>query len=124
MALELYSTRSILYQIRDFIRILTFDPNDGKFLLTEKGTLLKYICLNPALTLKRIIDRSDKVLLASGTLEPSEEYDVLKKYFYSNNFLEKFSCPHILPPTSFKALAISKFEGRVCDFKFNNRESD
>ena len=49
-----HNTRSILYQVRDFIHILSFNPKDGKFIL--KTDSLEYICLNPALTLKRLID--------------------------------------------------------------------
>ena len=90
-------SRSILYQIREFIRILSLNPADGKLVVKQdQGLSLQYLCLNPAIHLKRLIDQADKVILASGTLEPTEEYDVLSKYMSDLDFMYKFSCDHVI----------------------------
>ena len=53
-------------------------------------TFLEYLCLNPALTIKRLLDQADKIILASGTLEPTEEYDVLNRYLQGKDLIYKF----------------------------------
>ena len=75
------------------------NPKDGKMILqtTQKSdknykdeTFLEYLCLNPALTIKRLLDQADKIILASGTLEPTEEYDVLNRYLQGKDLIYKF----------------------------------
>ena len=73
-----FAARSILNHLREFVRVLSLHPDDGKFVVKQGGNTLEYICLNPALTMKRLLDGAHKVILASGTLEPTSEYDVLK----------------------------------------------
>lgn len=73
------SHRSILNHLKEFVRVLSFHPSDGKFILS--GEWIEYVSLSPSVTLKRLLDSAHKVLLASGTLEPTSEYDVLQEYF-------------------------------------------
>jgi len=79
--------------------VLSLNPKDGKMILqtTQKSdknykdeTFLEYLCLNPALTIKRLLDQADKIILASGTLEPTEEYDVLNRYLQGKDLIYKF----------------------------------
>jgi Rad3-related DNA helicase len=81
------------------VRVLTLNPKDGKMILqtTKKSdsnykeeTFLEYLSLNPALTIKRLLDQADKIILASGTLEPTEEYDVLNRYLQGQDLIYKF----------------------------------
>lgn len=51
---------------------------------------MEYLSLNPALTIKRLLDQVDKIILASGTLEPTEEYDVLNRYLDGKDLIYKF----------------------------------
>jgi Rad3-related DNA helicase len=103
-------SRSILYQIKEFIRILSLNPSDGKFILRSKPSKsIEYICLNPALHLKRLMDQADKIILASGTLEPTEEYDVLDKYVTRANYMYKFACDHVISQDNYKVVALGSF---------------
>jgi len=56
----------------------------------KEETFLEYLSLNPALTIKRLLDQADKIILASGTLEPTEEYDVLNRYLQGQDLIYKF----------------------------------
>ena len=89
-------TRSILQHLKEFINLLSFQPEDGVFIIKPQG-ILHYVCLNPSLTLKRILDEAQKVVLTSGTLEPTEEFSILDEHYPDKSFITKFSCQHILP---------------------------
>lgn len=128
------SARSILYQVREFIRILSLNPDDGQFVFHYSGqdegkACLQYIALNPALSLKRLLDQAEKVVLASGTLEPTEEYDVLNSYINcgsDHSIIHKFSCGHVLPLDNFKCQLVSqsiRTNSIPFDFRFASRES-
>ena len=56
----------------------------------KEETFLEYLSLNPALTIKRLLDQANKIILASGTLEPTEEYDVLNRYLQGQDLIYKF----------------------------------
>lgn len=117
-------SRSILYQIKEFIRILSLNPADGKFILRSKPhKSIEYLCLNPALHLKRLMDRADKIILASGTLEPTEEYDVLDKYVSEPNFMYKFACDHVITQDNYKVVALGSFNQHQFDFRYATRDS-
>ena len=90
----------------------------------EGSCSLSYLSLNPALALKRLINQVDKIVLASGTLEPTEEYDVLQKYMGDNSsFMCKFSCDHVIPQENFRAVVLSKFMDQSFDFRYGIRDS-
>jgi Rad3-related DNA helicase len=89
------SHRSVLNHLKEFIRVLAFHPSDGKFIVSKDS--IEYVSLNPAVTMKRLLDSAHKVVLASGTLEPTSEYDVLHQYFQGVDFKTEFSCNHLLP---------------------------
>ena len=54
-------------------------PEDGKIIVDKddlgKISGIRYLSLNPTSTLKRIMDQVKSLILISGTLEPSEEYN-------------------------------------------------
>ena len=62
-------SKSVLYEAREFVRVLSLNPDDGKLILEQHK--LSYICLNATTTLKRIMDQVKAVIFISGTLEPS-----------------------------------------------------
>lgn len=104
------------------------NPADGKLIIKSSPKCLKYLCLNPAIHLKRLIDQADKIVLASGTLEPTEEYDVLSKYMPCSSFMYKFSCDHVISQNNYKAVIISNYTASNMttnnfDFRFSSRES-
>ena len=116
---------SILYQIKEFIRVLALNPSDGKFIVRNKGGAksIEYLCLNPALHLKRLMDQADKVILASGTLEPTEEYDVLEKYVKTSNLIYKLNCDHVISRDNYKVITLGTYNGSQFDFRFASRDS-
>lgn len=68
------ATRSLLYLVRDFVRVLSLNPKDGKIVVHftgDKAHQIDYVSLNPALCMKRMLDEAEKLVLASGTLEPT-----------------------------------------------------
>ena len=79
-------TKSTLYALRDFIRVLSLNPIDGKLIMHlpegKPGKLteceLEYLSLNPAIQINRMLDQVNKMILASGTLEPAGDFALLK----------------------------------------------
>ena len=76
-----------MYALRDFIRVLSLNPADGKLLIhLSNGSQprklqeveIEYLCLNPAVQLNRMLFEVDKMLLTSGTLEPAGDFALLK----------------------------------------------
>ena len=76
-----------MYALRDFIRVLGLNPMDGKLILHfpengRQGKLsqceLEYLSLNPAVQMNRMLDQVNKMVLASGTLEPAGDFALLK----------------------------------------------
>jgi len=117
-----FAARTILNHLREFVRVLSLHPDDGKFLIKDGGGSIEYVCLNPGLTMKRLLDGAHKVILASGTLEPTSEYDVLKQFYSDDRFLKSYSCNHLLPPSSFlPRILSSSFDSHKFDFRFANQ---
>lgn len=110
-------SKSTWYFLKDFVRLLSLNPKDAKFIITFSGkitqTSLEYICLNPAVMINRMCDQAQKILLTSGTLEPAGDFDLV------NVIKHKFSCGHIIPKENFKALCVD--DG--FDFKFEKRDA-
>ena len=78
-------SKSTLYALRDFIRVLSLNPMDGKLILhlPETGSKLtecqlEYLSLNPAVQMNRMLNQVHKMVLASGTLEPAGDFALLK----------------------------------------------
>eukprot|EP00347_Sterkiella_histriomuscorum_P014288 403361448 len=129
-------SKSVLYEIRDFIRILSHNPDDGKFILDMAQTMisnkdqqkasqikLTYLCLNPTSTLKRILDQVKAVIFISGTLEPSQEFNMLLKHVQQDQ-VQRFNCDHIIPKQHFQALVIPSYNSSQMDFRHQQRQSD
>lgn len=81
-------------------------PEDGKIIVErdEKGQVsaMKYLSLNPTSCLKRIMDQVKSLILISGTLEPSQEYNqLIKTLSDADRDLARFSCDHIIKPQHF-----------------------
>ena len=94
------NSKSVLYAIKEFMRILSFRPDDGKFILSRENdkVTLQYLCLNPTTTLKRMMDQVKAIIFISGTLEPSQEFNMLLKNAES---VSRFNCDHIIPKQHF-----------------------
>lgn len=95
------NSKSVLYAIKEFMRILSFRPDDGKFIISRENdnkVTLQYLCLNPTTTLKRMMDQVKAIIFISGTLEPSQEFNMLLKHAES---VSRFNCDHIIPKQHF-----------------------
>ena len=114
--------RSLLYLVRELLSALSLNPKDGRLHFENKT--LRYIALNPALTLKRMLDEADKIILASGTLEPTAEYDVLKEYLHPTaDMIFKFECGHIIPKDNLRCLLVDGFN-EAMNFRFDRRKDE
>ncbi|CDW73958.1 atp-dependent rna helicase [Stylonychia lemnae] len=119
--------KSVLYEIRDFIRILSHNPNDGKMILNlsfkqNQQSSIQYLCLNPTTTLKRILDQIKAMIFISGTLEPSQEFNLLLKYVDQDQ-ISRFNCDHIIPKQHFQGLIIPNYKNIAFDFRHSQRSN-
>ena len=75
--------------------MLALNPTDGKLLVHFSDKLqdieIEYLCLNSSIHMTRLLDQVDKMVLASGTLEPAGELESLCDEPW------KFHCGHIIP---------------------------
>ena len=55
-----------------------------------------------------LITDCKKLILASGTLEPTEEFDCLQKYYDDSDskVIDKYSCSHVIEDGNFKCFTI------------------
>ncbi|KAJ3331329.1 DEAD H (Asp-Glu-Ala-Asp His) box helicase 11 [Blyttiomyces sp. JEL0837] len=97
---------------------VVYDENDSK-------TCFKYLLLNPSDVFKEIIDEARAVILAGGTMEPVDEFQDQLMHHVDNEKVVRFSCGHIVPPTSILTLSLSVGpSGMPLNFTFDNRLKD
>ncbi|TNV83211.1 hypothetical protein FGO68_gene2312 [Halteria grandinella] len=116
------NSRSVLYAVKEFIRILQYKPEDGKLIIEKQNDImaLRYLCLNPTQTLKRMLDQVKGLIFISGTLEPSQEFNLLINKAKEGE-VSRFNCAHIIPKQHFQGLIVSQFEDHQFDFRFQSR---
>jgi Rad3-related DNA helicase len=108
--------QSVLYSLREFVRVLSLNPKDGLFILhfAEGNASIEYICLNPAVHLNRILDQVSKLLLTSGTLEPAGDFAMISQ----GESKWSFSCGHVVSKENFQAICV----GEGFSFVFDRRD--
>jgi len=113
-------SRSVLFAVKEFIRVLAHRPDDGKIVIdtSGEGKTLQYLCLNPTTTLKRILDQVKAVIFISGTLEPSQEFNLLINLAGK---VSRFSCDHIIPRQHFQGIVLPSLASKALDFRYQSR---
>ncbi|KAJ1973187.1 ATP-dependent DNA helicase chl1 [Dimargaris verticillata] len=110
------SSRSALPLIETFLMALTRADHDGRAILGLSAPrpnalpqpYLKYLLLNPADSFRDIVDSARSVILAGGTMEPVQELTRLLFGYLDPARLHRFSCGHVIPPSSLQVLAVTR----------------
>lgn len=116
------SSRSLFYLANHLIRLLGLVASDGKIIIRKDS--FEYVQLNPAYAFTNFINECSKVVLASGTLEPTEEFDTLNKYFSEETVIDKHSCCHVINKNNFRGFAVPSYGSQPMDFRFSSRNSE
>ncbi|KXN88150.1 ATP-dependent RNA helicase chl1 [Leucoagaricus sp. SymC.cos] len=110
--------------VEGFMVALTNMNDDGRLTLALVGSRgqeeveIKYQLLNPAPNFVEIVDDARSVVLAGGTMSPIS--DVINQLFshVSPERITFFSCGHIIPEESLRALVVTKSpRGNDLEFK-------
>ncbi|KAK8608456.1 hypothetical protein V6N13_023879 [Hibiscus sabdariffa] len=110
---------------------LTNNDGDGRIIISRKrptssgqGAYLKYVMLTGEKIFSQIVHEAHAVVLAGGTLQPTEETRERLFPWLPSDQLHFFSCSHIVPPESILPLAVSRGpSGRSFDFSYGLRSS-
>ncbi|KAI9090937.1 helicase C-terminal domain-containing protein, partial [Phlyctochytrium arcticum] len=110
--------------VESFVMSMTNADLEGRVMVDYAGKTLKYLLLNPSNCFRPIIEEARAVVLAGGTMEPvSELVDELFSYIPPTR-LARFSCGHIIPPSSLLCLTVSKGpRSEPFSFTYENRGS-
>ncbi|KAJ1971307.1 ATP-dependent DNA helicase chl1 [Dimargaris xerosporica] len=109
------SSRSALPLVETFLMALTRVDQDGRVILglsTPRPNALpqpylKYLLLNPADAFREIVDGARSTILAGGTMGPVQELTRLLFGYLDPARLYRFSCGHVIPPSSLQVLAVT-----------------
>ncbi|GBB97934.1 hypothetical protein RclHR1_00310062 [Rhizophagus clarus] len=133
------ATLPSLNQIETFLMSLTNGNQDGRVILSfqqiiasvegKRGSTttkyvpnIKYLLLNPSNQFKDIVEDARSVILAGGTMEPTD--DLIEQLFpyLPSQKLSKFSCGHVIPPENLLTLTLSEGPmGGTLEFTFERR---
>ncbi|KAJ1984146.1 ATP-dependent DNA helicase chl1 [Dimargaris cristalligena] len=130
---EWTSQKSTLPLIESFLMTLTNADQDGRVILdmipaqnaqSLPQPSLKYVLLNPQESFRDIVNEARSVVLAGGTMEPvTELLDLLFSYLPPTQ-IHRFSCGHIIPPSSLLALSVNQGPtGRPFNFLAQSRKN-
>ncbi|TPX61643.1 hypothetical protein PhCBS80983_g00940 [Powellomyces hirtus] len=118
---------STIQCVEGFLTSLTNADLEGRIVVSKSvedptTSSLKYLLLNPASAFRQVVEEARAVVLAGGTMEPIRDLlDELLPYL-PHERISKFSCGHIIPPTSLLTLAVAVGPTKKpFDFKYENR---
>ncbi|KAJ1655704.1 ATP-dependent DNA helicase chl1 [Dispira simplex] len=124
------SLRTTLPLVETFLMALTNTDRDGRIILglttptanTLAQPFLKYVLLNPCEPFREVVEEARSVVVAGGTMEPVDEFLRLLFHYVPQERIHRFSCGHIIPPTSLLTLSVTKGPGnRTFNFVAGNR---
>ncbi|KAF8349254.1 helicase C-terminal domain-containing protein [Amanita rubescens] len=110
--------------VEEFMLSLTGASEDGRVSISLVGAPekldveMKYQQLNPSPRFMEVIETARSVILAGGTMSPIS--DVINQLFptLSCDKVTSFSCGHVIPETSLRALVVTKSpRGEALDYK-------
>ncbi|XP_017086789.1 ATP-dependent DNA helicase DDX11 [Drosophila eugracilis] len=104
-----------------FLETLTSDAQDGRILLDPQGGILKYLLLDPAEQFSDIVSEARAIVIAGGTMHPTQE---LKEQLFSScqgRLVERFYS-HVVPNDAVLPFVVSNGPtGAPLCFKFSER---
>lgn len=106
----------LLFKISSFISTFSNPSSEGSFFF-DKNDTIKYMLLEPKEIFKQITDESKCVILAGGTLQPTEEIISSLIPYLPLSLIAQFSCNHVIPDSNLNTYIVS--DG--FDFTFEKR---
>ena len=113
----------ILFKIVEFLKAMSNPSREGKFFYDVKanGVSLNYMLLDPSDAFKDIVLESKCVILAGGTMEPTEDYYNYLFPYIDTQRIKKFTCGHIIPKENLEVFLVEGSEGYDFEFSFEKR---
>lgn len=117
------SNTPILFKVVDFLKAISNPSKEGSFFFDVKSskTFLSYMLLDPSQVFKEIVEESKCVILAGGTMEPTEDFTEFLFPYVDKNMVEKFSCGHVIPKENLEVFIVGKNHFNF-EFSFNKRD--
>ncbi|XP_066907954.1 ATP-dependent DNA helicase DDX11 isoform X2 [Halyomorpha halys] len=124
------SSSQPLVPILSLLENLTLNNKEGRVVVSTSNiigkAMIKFLLLDPAITVTDIISKARSVILAGGTMEPKGE---LKERLFiacgaDHQRIMEFSCSHIIPPNQILPIVLTKGPtGKPLDFSYESRSS-
>jgi chromosome transmission fidelity protein 1 len=122
--LDIKSSRTpILFRVVDFLKAVSNPTKEGNFFFDKKatGVSLSYMLLDPSKIFKEIVEDSKCVILAGGTMEPTEDFVNFLFPYVEKEQIEKFTCGHIIPSENLEVFVVGKNNTNF-EFSFGKRD--
>ncbi|KAH3682974.1 hypothetical protein WICPIJ_006061 [Wickerhamomyces pijperi] len=124
------SSTPVLFKVIEFLKAIANPSSEGKFFFENTSTssatsnlTLNYMLLDPSHKFKDIVDQSQRVILAGGTMEPMSDFtNYLFPYINSERQILKFQCDHIIPEENLSVFPIVEHQGEKFQFTFTRRK--
>jgi chromosome transmission fidelity protein 1 len=112
----------ILFKVVDFLKSISNPSKEGKFFFDVKATLvsLNYMLLDPSEVFREIVDDAKCIILAGGTMEPTEDYYNYLFPYVEENKIKKFTCGHVIPKENLDVFVIDRYRTEF-EFSFDKR---
>lgn len=113
----------VLFKIIEFLKSISNPSKEGKFFFDVKGpnVSLSYMLLDPSEVFRDIVDEAKCVILAGGTMEPTEDYYNYLFPYVGKEQVRKFTCGHVIPKENLEVFVMGK---RTVDFEFSFDKRD
>lgn len=113
----------VLFKIIEFLKSISNPSKEGKFFFDVKGpnVSLSYMLLDPSEVFRDIVDEAKCVILAGGTMEPTEDYYNYLFPYVRKEQVRKFTCGHVIPKENLEVFVMGK---RTVDFEFSFDKRD
>lgn len=117
----------VLSKVLSFLLALGNPSWEGKFTFgrdQNKNLQMEYFLLDPSFPFKEIVNKARCVILAGGTMKPTEDYTDYLFPYLDESQITQFSCDHIIPDKNLLVLPIAKsISGVEFNFTFAQRNS-
>lgn len=120
------SDHLVLGKVISFLLAIGNPSRDGKFFFgrsAAKELQVQYLLLDPSTKFKEIVDECRCVVLAGGTMKPTDDYLNYLLPYLDNDQISVFSCDHIIPDENLVVLPIGRRNQTRFNFTFAERNS-
>lgn len=116
----------VLSKVISFILAIGSPSWEGQFFFgrNEQNELqVEYILLDPSSKFKPIVEESRCIILAGGTMKPTDDFTNYLFPYLDPEQVSFFSCDHIIPDQNLTVLPISGNSGMNFNFTFAHRNN-